>query len=186
MTNKLELDYQIDKWIEDKIDIGNKTARLIGDVDSEMLDLVITALHLFGGADCKFILNSTGGEEEAGLGICDLITAYPGEVTVDVYGQAESMAAIILQAADVRRISKNSNLMLHEGEKSAPDGMKKNIKNYMDHVDEVDAACDAIVLKRVQEKHPKYSWAKFRKVTQNDIYFSASESLKWGLVDVII
>ena len=96
------------------------------------------------------------------------------------------MAAVILQTARRRLISQSSHLMIHQGvEEPAPDS-KKNIKSYLKLSDTKDDICDRIVLKQIQKKHPKYSWTDFRNATHFDVYFTAEDALKWGLVDGVI
>lgn len=179
------MDSMQERWLSESIHIPSRTVYLTGDVDDIMLELVAKALHLFRGRSINFILNSEGGEETAGLGICDLLLAYPQTIRMTVVGSAQSMAAVILQAADVRSITPSSYLMLHQGE-DAVEGHKKNIRAAMRITDMQDDICDEIVLRRIREKKPKYSWAKFREETKFDVYFTAEQALSWGLVDEII
>lgn len=173
-------------WFEYGIDMRTRTVWLEGDVDEQMLSLTVKALHLFRGKPIHFYLSSGGGEETAGLAIYDLISRHRGHTTITVLGSAESMAAIILQAARVRQITRNSYLMIHQGEISPPESSKKNVRAFLKISDHQDDVCDAIVLQRIQRKYPKYSWSKFREETSNDTYFTAEQAKKWGLVDRIV
>lgn len=164
---------------------NKKYVWLSGDVDSEMLEQVQEILQEARGKAVHFLMNSDGGEETPGLAICDLLLLYPGTVSITVAGAAESMAAVILQAADHRYILPSSHIMLHQGETTA-EGHKKNIKAFLRIADMQDDRCDELVLRRIKKKYPKYSWAKFREATDFDTYFSAEKAMEWGLVDRVI
>lgn len=179
MTNDIE------NWIDYNVDVRTRTVWLDGDVGDDMLRLVGKSLHLFRKKSVHFYLNSSGGEETAGLAIYDLIRNHAGRTTITVAGAAESMAAIILQAPNRRLITSNSYLMIHQGEISPPDSHKKNVRAYLRISDKQDDSCDQIILSRIQKKYPKYSWTKFREATNFDTYFMAEDAVKWGLVDQI-
>jgi ATP-dependent Clp protease protease subunit len=170
----------------DTIDAKRKVLLLNDGIDDDSLGLVHTALLEFGGKPCRIVMNSGGGSVVSGLGIIDLIRSYPGKVTIDVVGAAESMAAVILQAADVRRMHASSFLMIHQGIEEPEADSKRNIKSYLKMSDRNDDLCDDLVLKRIQKKHPKYGWAQFRAETENNQYFTAEQALEWNLVDRII
>lgn len=173
-------------WIDDGIDTLHKTVRLNAGIDDDSLDLIVTALHLFDDEDCTIILNSGGGDVYAGLAMYDVIKTYPGHVTIKVVGQANSMAAIVLQAADKRMITSSSTIMIHDGVEEPPADHKKNIKAYLKLTDKLDDICDHIVLEKIQMKHPGYSWAKFKKTVVFDTFFTAEQAKHWNLIDEII
>lgn len=177
---------RLDHIVDNNIDPVSRTVWLRGDVDDGMLDLVSKACHMFCGKSIKFILSSGGGDDTAGLGIYDLIAGHSGPTEILVEGSAQSMAAIILQAARKRVIYSNSYIMVHQGEIQPGESHKKNLKSYMRISDIQDDVCDRILLSRIQKKHPKYSWAKFREETNFDVYFTAAQALQWGLVDGVI
>lgn len=172
--------------LDDNIDIKTRTLILNDGIDEDSLDLFLKGFALLGAGPITIKMNSGGGDVVPGLAMVDLMEKHRGKITVEVWGQANSMAAIILQAADVRKMSKNSSIMVHQGVEEPPTDIKKNIKSWMKLTDELDSVCDQIVLKRVQKKHPKYSWTKFREETQFDLYFNAAKALELGLVDRII
>lgn len=158
---------------------------LAGEVGQEMLETVFSTLQKAAGRNVHFYLTSEGGTESEGLAICDMFSAYSGKVSVTVLGAAESMAAVILQAADIRLMSRSSYLMIHQGESMA-EGHKKNIRAYLRVSDMQDDLCDDLVLRRIKKKYPKYSWTKFREETNFDLYFSADKAVEWGLADKVV
>ena len=58
---------------------------------------------------------SVGGDWQSGMAIYDAITMCNSFVSIIVYGQAESMSSIILQASDNRVMTPHSYFMLHYG-----------------------------------------------------------------------
>jgi len=60
-------------------------------------------------------MNSIGGEWSDGMAIYDSISLCKSHVTVIVYGQAESMSSLILQAAAERLMMPSSYFMCHFG-----------------------------------------------------------------------
>jgi len=63
-------------------------------------------------------MHSIGGSWFDGMAIFDAIKMSKSHVTILVYGQAESMSGIILQAADHRIMTPNSYFMSHYGSQS--------------------------------------------------------------------
>ena len=157
---------------------------LVADIDVEMLRKVERTLRKAKGAAVKFYLSSGGGDQTIGLAIVDLLTSYKGHVTITVIGSAESMAAIILQAADTRLITASSYLMLHSGTIDI-EGRTKDVKANLRIIDFQDDLADQVVLRRILKKKPNYTWARFRAETNHDTYFSAEKALEWNLVDKI-
>lgn len=58
---------------------------------------------------------SPGGEWEAGIAIYDCIKLCPCETIIMIHGKAYSMASIIMQAASIRIMQPNANVMVHFG-----------------------------------------------------------------------
>lgn len=61
--------------------------------------------------------SSFGGQVTSGFGIYDLLTVFGRELDIPIsitgYGPVSSMAALILQAGDIRRMPRNSRMLLH-------------------------------------------------------------------------
>ena len=75
-------------------------------------------------------MNSIGGEWADGMTIFDSIKLSKSYITMVVYGQAESMSSIILQAADFRVLSPNAYFMPHYGSTDAS-GDYLNVQNWI-------------------------------------------------------
>lgn len=68
--------------------------------------------------DILIHMHSVGGSWFDGMAIFDAIKMSKSHVTILVYGQAESMSGIILQAADHRVMAPNAYFMSHYGSQS--------------------------------------------------------------------
>lgn len=170
---------------EHNIDISTKTIYLgYGgaedcDVDEVLAADVLKGLHLLSTIKPEepihIILNCQGGDTQHGLAIYDAIRNVKSPVHITVYGHCYSMAAWILQAGDIRRMSKNSSLMIHHGEGS---------KTAFDR--QQDDTCVDILLDRIREKHPTYSRQKLDKQLLKDWYMIPEEALELGLIDEVV
>ena len=116
-------------------------------------------------------------------------------ITIIVYGQAESMSSIILQAADERVITPNSYFMIHYGSSSAS-GDYLNVQNLAKYE---QAICDKMIDvyssvcingKFFKDKYGTNvsSVKKFlhRKLKQGDWYLDPQESVFYGFTDKVI
>lgn len=59
-------------------------------------------------------INSPGGFVDAGLGIHDILAGHKAEIETNVYGLTASMATVIAQAGDKRRMSDNALFLIHQ------------------------------------------------------------------------
>lgn len=142
-------------------------------------------------------INSPGGSAIAGMHLFDQIVAYSKRgkgshhITITVRGMAASMAGILLQAADKRRIGPEAFLMIHEI--SAGTGGK--IGEIKDDVKWYERMCErvaSIFVKRATEAAKEndnikgISAAAFKKSWERtDWWIDSEEALKLGFVDEI-
>ena len=170
--------------------IPSKTMLLKGSVDEDMYELATKNLHILDqindGTPITIKLNSGGGEVTQGLAIYDLIKACKSYVRIVVEGSCESMATIILQAADERVILKNSFLMLHIGTEQYSQDHPENIQRWKDKCAKDEILCQDIYLSKIKEKKKRYTRKDLQKILTFDTILSAKESVAFGLVDVIL
>ncbi len=129
------------------------------------------------------IVNSPGGEVNAGLMIYDIIQS--SHVTIKMYcaGRAYSMAALLFASGNHGRyMLPHSELMLHEpilG--SHVTGNASSIRSISDSLIEIRK-----ILNSILAKHTGRSEDEIEKATAFDHYFSPEESIEFGLADKII
>lgn len=59
-------------------------------------------------------VNSPGGITSEGFAIYNILRGHQARVTVDVDGDASSMASVVVQAGDERRMADNAEMLVHE------------------------------------------------------------------------
>lgn len=175
----------LDLFFEHGLEITSRTI-YIGYGDSEEYDTdqrvasdVIKGLTVLRTASAELpinvIINNQGGDSIHGLAIYDAIRAVPNHVTATVYGHCYSIGAWILQAADTRRMSKNSSLMIHHGS-----GDKTQFDKEMDN------KCMDILLEKMREKNPEFSRKQLDKMLLKDTFLWPEEALSLGLIDEVV
>lgn len=180
----------VDIFLQYNIDVPGKLIFLSGEINNGSLDQVVSGLHIIGpGKDVTLVINSPGGDLQAGLGIYDAISQYGGEITGRVIGEACSSACILLQACDVREATPNSVLMHHVGEA----GHTNHAKNfqlfaefYKKQLDQIDRLMlSRINLSRKERGEEVKGLAWWKERNQWDRWLSAEEALNTGLLDRI-
>ncbi len=70
-------------------------------------------LASLGGADLTLIIDSPGGDCDAGAAIYTALMEYPGRITVQIPGRAHSYASLLAMTGDRRIMSPAAKMMLH-------------------------------------------------------------------------
>lgn len=184
----------ISYFFEHGLDISTKTLYLGFGSDEEMdVDQGLAANMLKGirilssikpEDPLNIIVNCTGGDTQHGLAIYDAIRMVSGPVHITVVGHCYSIAAWILQAGDVRRMTKSSSLMIHDGD-SVVSGNKSETRNWYNFYQEQDVYCRHILLNRIREKHPEFTMNKLEKMLKTDTIMWPAQALELGLIDEI-
>jgi ATP-dependent Clp protease, protease subunit len=183
-------------FFEHGIDISTKTLYMGGEDEEKEIDLdsgltarVIKGLRVLSAIrpedPIHIILNNQGGDTQHGLAIYDAIRMVPGPVHITVMGHCYSMAAWVLQAGDIRRMTKHSSIMIHDGD-STVSGKKEETRNWFKFYQEQDEICRQILLSKIKEKHPDFPPAKLMKMLKTDTILWAPQALELGLVDEIV
>jgi ATP-dependent protease ClpP protease subunit len=158
----------------------------------------ITILNNKSNENITIHMHSIGGEWSDGMVIFDSITMSKAKISIIVYGQAESMSSIILQAADERIMTTNSYFMPHYGSTSIS-GEYHNVHNWIKFEEHICNTMFDIYSKRCYKGHyfkekyggkkdsiPKVkSWLK-RKLKDGDWYMNAEDCVYYGFADRLI
>lgn len=183
----------IDKFMDYNIFLPTRTI-WVGpdDTDGEtnlgMATRVIKNLHILesrSSDNITILMNNPGGEVVQGLAIYDAIRACKSHITIKASGLCESMATLILQAADTRLISPNVQFMVHEGTTSFETDHVQNIKNKMAWEEKQDLVCNTIYLAKIKDKHPTYTLKRLTSEIKFDKLLDAKEVIELGLADGI-
>lgn len=142
-------------------------------------------------------MHSIGGSWPDGMVIYDAIKMSKCYITIIVYGQAESMSSVVLQAADTRYITANSYFMCHFGN-SDISGNYLDVQNWIRYeknicenmIDIYAQSC--VGGKYFRDKYgnkpniDKIKTYLYRKLKSGDWYMSAEDSVKYGFIDKVI
>ena len=154
----------------------------------------LRALDQENNNDITIHMQSVGGEWSDGMAIFDAIKICRSKITIIVYGQAESMSSIILQAADKRLMTPNAYFMSHYGSTEAG-GHYLNVQNWVKYEKQIcEVMMDIYASRCVKGKYFKdlsYDQDKvkkflYRKLKCGDWYINANESVHYGFADGII
>jgi ATP-dependent protease ClpP protease subunit len=159
-------------------------------VSQASVDKCIAALARWHRLDpecgIEVIFNSPGGGVVSGMALFDALQRLSirgggtHKMTIGVAGYAASMAGILVQAADVRWMGRESYFMIHEV--SAGTGGK--IGDMQDDVKFYKAICDRVVRIFVDRAEGKISKRTFEsKWRRQDWWMLSHDAHKYGFVD---
>jgi ATP-dependent Clp protease protease subunit len=183
----------IEYWFKFGIDVPNKAFFLQGEVDSDLVDAATCAFHMFEMDDkpVTIFMNCPGGDEVQGMAVYDLIKNSRCHVTIRVTGEACSMGAVILQAADIREALPHAVIMHHSGDANSYPSHKENNRRFQKFMERYDNFLDRIMLDRVNEKRLKdglepkdLSW--WKKQDTWDQWLLPEDAIQLGLLDRIV
>lgn len=136
-------------------------------------------------AGFEIVFNSPGGSVIAGMALFDFLRSMSAQghhITTVVRGYAASMAGILLQAGDTRKIGPESYLMIHE----ISAGTAGKIGEIKDDVKFYETVCSRVVDIFVNRSGGKCTKAKFIKNwTRIDWWLTSEETLALGFADEI-
>ncbi len=127
------------------------------------------------------IINSHGGEVNAGLMILDFISNSIAEIHTWCWSVAYSMAALLFASGKKRYMLEHAELMLHQpliashigGNVSAIKAVSESLITTSQKLNELLASCTGKTIDEIET------------ITRTDHYFSANEAVKFGLADEI-
>lgn len=160
--------------------LPGRLVAIVGEVDSDKAADVLASLTILAAtADPIFItLNSCGGSAIDGMSIFDAVSNLANHVTITVYGEAASMGAVILQAADQRIMAPHAVLMLHDGTDSVTDLHVRDFERRA-----VESKRSREEMYGIFAERTGKTKAYWRRRLGRDCYFTSQEALKEGLVD---
>jgi ATP-dependent Clp protease protease subunit len=166
------------------VDNARRTLYIVGEISDATTARVLPAL--FGldqtDGDIRIVLSSEGGTELDGYAIYDAITMCRNKVVIDVFGQALSIAAAILQAGDLRRMAPNADFMIHNGVVGGDEEMKQDaILEMADQIKrDTQKYYDILSIASQQPQEVIADWCR------GETYFSAREAVDAGFIDEVI
>lgn len=155
---------------------GEITQEMANEFAKQMLYLTLVDKE----TPIKILINSEGGEIDAGLKMCDIVSECPCKTDAYCFGKAYSMAAILFESVNgTRYMIGHSKLMFHQPSISG------SIQKNAGEMEELSAQLkekNELLLRIVSEKSG-ISLAKLKKETEKDRFYDAEEANKTGLSD---
>ena len=155
-------------------------------IDDSVANLIIAQLLFLESEDPEkdiyLYINSPGGVVTAGLAIYDTMQYVKPDVSTICTGQAASMGAVLLAAgAPGKRLAlPNSRVMIHQPLGGAQ-GQATDIEIHTKEIIKMRKQ-----LNNILATHSGKSLKTIEKDTDRDFFMSASEAMKYGLVDRVI
>jgi len=167
-----------------RVDLGRRVVYLGGEVNPSMAVQAIAALECLDATDgdINLVINSSGGNEQDGYAIFDTITMCKNKVIATGYGSVMSIMAAIFQAADIRRMSPNTQFMVHNGTIGGEEKMQQ------------DAVLD--MAEQIRKDNRRYynilatasgqPMEAIEAYCREETYFTAQEAFEAGFVDEVM
>lgn len=178
---------------EAAVEVSKKKRRIIvvGVIEPELVYAFVTAMEELKCAKkpISVLLFSPGGDYTATLAMYDAIKVAKVPVTVIVVGEASSGAAVLMQAADRRLMTKNARIMLHDGNI----GMNADVKAFLswaqwyqkEHTSMLSLVLQRVNATRKKTKKSPLTMTEMAKIFGKETIFSADDAVELGLVDGI-
>jgi ATP-dependent Clp protease protease subunit len=129
------------------------------------------------------IIDSNGGYVDSLMGMLDMVKVSPKPVATIVESKANSCGAVLLSAGHkgYRFASPNSTILIHEVS-SGTEGTATEISNHFRETDKINEKLMTILA--MNSNKPKSFYKDLIRGNSNtDLYLSAKEAKKYGLVD---
>ena len=145
------------------------------------------ALSQAAGGRILIVINSSGGSVAAGFAMIEMMYKVKRELGIPVdtviLGYASSMAAIIFQAGDYRRMGYFSTMMLHSGTWQVS-GRDSEVFTDLKKLSDLYRRMTAELFYRRSGEHSQGWWRRFI-YSGKDRYLSSKECLDLRLVDEV-
>jgi ATP-dependent Clp protease protease subunit len=180
------LKYRLDEEeAEDSCSSVNEDLReiyIVGSITEEMSCGVISAIRQLDASrgEITFVINSGGGEVDAGFAIYDAINLARNKTVAHCFGMCQSMATILLQACDKRYMSPNCRFMIHNGSLEMDCTFDESMALSKEYKLQNKISLEILA------KRATIPLAKIKKLCYSTTYMSAEECCQAGFADGIL
>jgi len=158
-----------------------------GEIDAQAACEFVKKVMLLNAEDphtpIDVLINSPGGEINAGMLMYDVIQSSKAPIRLYCIGRAYSMGAVLFASGNHGRyMLPHAQLMVHEPLLAAQvSGSSSSIKSISDSLLETKRRMNAILA-----KHTGRSEEEVAQAASYDHYFDPAESIEFGLCDAIV
>ena len=166
-------------------------ARIIdcmGDIDEEKAKQFIKNIRLLdytNDKDIVVLIGSEGGDVSWGMAMFDAIKECNSRVITHAIGPCWSMASVLLQAGDIRKMSSNATTMLHVGTEALEENHPKINRAWIKENDRIEEIIVDILLKKIKKKKPRFQRKKLKELIMFDKILTAEQTIEYGLADTV-
>jgi ATP-dependent Clp protease protease subunit len=157
-----------------------------GPIDDDVANLVVAQILFLEGEDpdkdiCLYI-NSPGGSVTAVLAIHDTMQYVAPDVSTICLGQAASISALLVAAGarGKRFMLPNARMLITQPSLAQISGQAADIQIHAREILRLRS-----LISELLAEHTGQSYARIEDDIERDLFLSASEALKYGLVDFI-
>ncbi|MFH1472808.1 MAG: ATP-dependent Clp endopeptidase proteolytic subunit ClpP [bacterium] len=166
--------------------LNERIVFLGGPIDDGVANIIIAQLLFLQSEDPKkdisLYINSPGGVVTAGLAIIDTMNHIKPDVSTVCVGLAASMGSIILSAgAKGKRLAlENAEIMIHQPLGGA-EGQATDIEIAARHI-----LANRATMNKILAKNTGQPISRIEKDVERDLFMSAEEAKKYGLIDKVL
>lgn len=160
---------------------------LEGEIDQKQADKFAKEILYLVLTDSKkpihLIINSSGGEIDAGLKMCDIVSNCPCKVNAYCFSRAYSMAAVLFESVNGDRcMVGHSKLMFHQ---PSVYGLKRDTAGEIEELSKQLSEKNDLLLSIVADRC-EWNLEKLKEETIADRFFDGEEATKLGLANQVI
>lgn len=166
--------------------LENRIIFLDAEIDDPIASKIISRLLYLDSVDTtkdiSLYINSPGGYVTSGLAIVDTMNVVKSDIRTVCFGQACSMAAVILSngTRGKRLALPNSRVMIHQPSGYAV-GQTTDINIQTVEINKIKK-----ILNQILAKNCNKPLKQIEIDTERDYFMSPKESIKYGLIDKIV
>ncbi|MDY2980187.1 MAG: Clp protease ClpP [Fusobacterium sp.] len=130
-------------------------------------------LEYAGNRELDIYINSIGGDAYAGIGIYNMLKAYPQKKRVYIEGLAGSISSVIAFVGDEIYMPANSSLMIHNAWAEYV-GTAKEFEKVVEYLQRLDDVIADIYCSKI--KNPEINKEKILEMMSAETWFSGTEA----------
>lgn len=131
------------------------------------------------GNEIELHINSNGGEVKEGVAIYNILSSSGRKITGIVDGVAHSVAFLILQACDTRKMCLGTTALIHDMWMYCA-GNARQLRKYADDLDDMMESNIQVFMQRA-----KITEEQLRDMMANETYLTPEKALEYGLIDEV-
>ncbi len=157
-----------------------------GPINDDLANIVVAQLLFLTSQDTKkdinLYVNSPGGSVTSASAIIDTMNHIKPDISTVCVGLAASAAAVILSSGKKgkRAALKNAEIMIHQPHVSGISGQATDIEIVAKNILDIRARFNQMLSKNTGK-----NIGVIEKAVERDNYMTASEALKFGLIDKV-